>query len=98
MLFSSRLPLTALVSLCQSFRVSLAAGLSLVDVFKQQGRKGPLVARPVISRMAARLDSGDSIDDVLKDEGKHFPALFVGMVAIGEHSGNLAEIFRELEK
>jgi type II secretory pathway component PulF len=97
MWFSSRLPLTALVSLCQAFRVSLAAGLSLVDVFKQQAKKGPIVARPVIGRMAARLNEGDSIEDVLKDEGKHFPALFVGMVVVGEHSGMLAEVFRELE-
>jgi type II secretory pathway component PulF len=97
MLFSSRLPLTALVSLCQSFRVSLAAGLSLVDSFKQQAKKGPLVARPVIGRMAGRLEEGDSIEDVLKAEGKHFPPLFVGMVVVGEQTGNLAEIFRELE-
>jgi type IV pilus assembly protein PilC len=96
MLFSSRLPLTALVSLCQAFRVSLAAGLSLVDVFRQQTRKGPRVARPVIGRMAERLDRGESIDDILKDEGKHFPPLFVGMVSVGEHAGALPEIFREL--
>ena len=83
--------------MCQSFRVSLAAGLSLVDVFKQQAKKGPLVARPVISRIAARLDEGDSIEDILKVEGKHFPPLFVGMVAVGEQTGMLAEIFRELE-
>jgi type II secretory pathway component PulF len=97
MLFSSRLPLAALVSLCQAFRVSLAAGLSLVDVFRQQTRKGPLAARPVVGRIADRLDRGESIEDVLKDEGKHFPPLFVGMISVGERSGALPEVFRELE-
>src|SRR5207253_8992185 len=63
----------------------------------QQAKKGPLTARPVIGRMAASLDEGDSIEDVLKVEGKHFPPLFVGMVAVGEQTGMLAEIFRELE-
>ena len=97
MLFSSRLPLTALVSLCQAFRVSLKAGLSLVDVCRQQARRGPLTARPVTDRIATRLATGESIEDILKDEGKHFPPLFVGMVGIGERTGALAEIFRELE-
>ena len=97
MLFSSRLPLTALVSLCQAFRVSLAAGLSLVDVFRQQAKKGPLVARPVIGRISDRLNQGESIEDILKVEGKAFPPLLVGMVAVGETAGALPEVFRELE-
>jgi type II secretory pathway component PulF len=98
MLLSSRLPLTALVSLCQAFRMGLSAGLSLVDVFRQQERKGPLVARPIIGRMAGRMERGESLEDVLKDEGKHFPPMFVGMAIVGEQAGGLPEIFRELER
>src|SRR5262249_34404169 len=98
MLLSSRLPLTALVPLCQAFRMGLSAGLSLVDVFRQQERKGPLVARPVIGRMADELERGESLEDVLKIEGRHFPPMFVGMAVVGEQAGGLPEVFRELER
>ncbi len=96
MIFSSRFSTKTLVMLCQSFRVGLSAGLSLVDVFRQQARKGPFESRPVIERIAERLKSGDSLEDALKDERRYFPPLFMGIVSVGEQTGNLAEIFREL--
>jgi type IV pilus assembly protein PilC len=97
MLFSSRIPLSSLLTLCQSLRVGLSAGLPLVDVVKKQANKGPLAARPVLGRIAERLQEGESLEDVLKDEGRAFPPLFNGMVAVGEQTGNLPDVFRELE-
>src|SRR5207244_2898194 len=76
---------------------SLAAGIPLVDVCRQQARKGPLQARPVLDRMSDQLKAGDSFDDVLKHETKYFPPLFIGLASVGEQTGNLAEVFRELE-
>jgi len=98
MIFSSRFSTKTLVMLCQSFRVGLSAGLSLVDVFRQQARKGPFESRPVIDRIAVRLKAGDSLEDALKDERRYFPPLFLGIASVGEQTGNLAEIFRELEE
>ncbi len=98
MLFSSRISLKSLVTLCHAFRVGHGAGLSLVDVFKQQATRGPSDARPVISRIAERLKQGDALEDVLKTEGGAFPPLFVSMISVGEQTGNLPEIFRELER
>lgn len=98
MLFSSRFSTKTLVSLCRTFRVSLSAGLALADVFRQQASKGPLESRAVIGRIADRLRSGDNLEDVLKEEKRYFPPLFVGMAAVGEQTGNLAEVFRELEE
>src|SRR5438105_5932620 len=98
MLFSSRFSTKTLVYLCQSFRVGLSAGLSLVDVFRQQARKGPFESRAVIERIAERLKDGESLEDILKDERKHFTPLFVGMASIAEQTGNLAEVFRVLEE
>src|SRR5260370_3880177 len=96
MVFSSRFSTKTLVMLCQSFRVGLSAGLSLVDVFRQQARKGPFESRPVIERIAERLKSGDSLEDALKDERRYFPPLFLGIASVGEQTGHLAEIFHEL--
>jgi type II secretory pathway component PulF len=98
MFFSSRVPLSALVTLCQAFRVGLSAGLPLVKVVQQQARRGPFASRAVLQRIGDRLEKGDSLEDVLKDEGQAFPPLFNGMVAVGEQAGGLPEVFRELER
>jgi type IV pilus assembly protein PilC len=98
MLFSSRISLKSMVMLCQAFRVGHGAGLSLVDVFRQQATRGPSDARPAIGRICERLDKGDSLEDVLRTDGSAFPPLFVSMVSVGEQTGNLPEIFHELER
>jgi type IV pilus assembly protein PilC len=97
MFLSSQLSLATLSSLCSALRVSHGAGLSLVQAFSQQAKKGPFAARPVCTRISDRLKSGDSLEEVLRDEGKAFPPLFVSMITVGEQSGNLPEIFRSLE-
>lgn len=98
MLFSSQISLNNLVTLCQAFRVAHGAGLPLVDVFEQQGRKGPYAARPIISRVAEKLRAGDALEDALRAESGHFPPLFISMITVGEQTGNLPEIFKELER
>jgi type II secretory pathway component PulF len=98
MLFSSQISLYHMVGLCQALRVGHGAGLSLVDVFEQQGRKGPLAIRGVISEMAQRLKQGDALEDVLKSKTGVFPPLFISTVTVGEQTGNLPEVFHELER
>ncbi len=97
MLFRTQHSLTSLVAWCRSLRVMLDAGLSLQQTFAQQGSKGPVELRPVASRVAERLAQGESLEDALEPEREGFPELFLDLVAIGEQTGHLAEIFQELE-
>ncbi|MCX7701831.1 MAG: type II secretion system F family protein [Gemmataceae bacterium] len=90
--------LSNMAALCHAFRVEHNAGMTLVEIFQQQARKGPISARPLIARVAERLKEGDSLEDALKAEGEAFPPLFVSMAAVGEQTGNLPEVFHELEK
>lgn len=97
-MFSSQISLNNLVTLCHTFRVGHGAGLSLVEVFEQQGRKGPYAARPVVAKIAERLQAGEALEDVLRSHTGNFPPLFVSMVTVGEQTGNLPEVFKELER
>lgn len=97
-MFSSKVSLSNLVVLCQAFKVGHGAGLSITDVFKQQARKGPLAVRGMVGRIAERLEQGDALEDVLRTDGTAFPPLFISMVTVGEQTGNLPEIFRQLER
>jgi type IV pilus assembly protein PilC len=79
-------------------RHGLAAGLSLVDVFRQQSTRGPMSMRPTIDRIRARLEVGDSLEEALALEGERLPILFKSMASVGEQTGHMPEAFQELER
>jgi type II secretory pathway component PulF len=98
MQLTGRIPLPGLIELCRTLHHSLAAGLTLRKVFQMQARKGSGPVRLVAERISQRLERGDSLEAALKEEQKVFPPLFLSLAAVGESTGNLAEIFGELEK
>src|SRR5581483_837677 len=96
--FSRQLSLGSLMPLCRTLQHSLAAGLTLRDVFRQQAEKGPGAVRPVAQRIQAALNRGDSLEQALELEKDSFPPLFLALTQVGEETGHLPEIFRELEE
>jgi type IV pilus assembly protein PilC len=97
-MFFSRISLSTLIELCRTLRHYLAAGLTLRDVFRQQAAKGPMAVRLLAGRISGMLERGESLTDALRKEHAYFPPLFSTMAAVGEESGNLPEIFGELER
>ena len=98
MLFGSTAPLDALILWCRAIRHGLDVGLSPVKVFRQQAKSGPSALREVAGRAADRLEAGESLEQALKPDAKHFPPLFLELISVGEHSGRLPDIFAELEE
>jgi type II secretory pathway component PulF len=94
----AKIPLANLAELCRALRHSLGAGLTLRDVFRQQLERGPSSVRPVAARMRSSLDQGESLAVALEQERRAFPPLFLALASVGEETGNLPEIFGELEK
>ncbi|HYT95424.1 MAG TPA: type II secretion system F family protein, partial [Gemmataceae bacterium] len=97
-MFSSQLPLVALVELCRVLRHSLGAGIALRDVFRQQATRGSAAVRGVAQRITTHLERGESLEAALEHERAVFPSLFLAMAVVGERTGNLPEVFTELEK
>ncbi len=98
MLLSSRLPLSTVIELCRVLRHYLGAGLSLLDVFRQQASRGAQSVRPVAARIAAEMEQGRGLEDAMKRQGDAFPPLMTAMATVGEQTGMLPEVFTELEK
>ena len=92
------LPLTSLIDLCRTLRHSLGAGLTPQRVFRQQAAGGPAGVRPLAARISAMLERGDSVSAAVKEQAGAFPPLFLSLVEVGEETGQLPEIFGELEK
>lgn len=97
MLFSRQLSLSVLAGLCRVLRHNLGAGLSLADVFTQQGQRGPASLRPVAARLGLALKSGTNLGAALEQEKDSFPPLFLALASVGEETGHTAEIFGEME-
>jgi type II secretory pathway component PulF len=98
MLFSKQLSAANLIELCRALHHNLAAGLRLLDVFRQQSKRGPAAVRPVAERIAAQLGKGKSLETALKGEKTAFPPIFIDLALVAENTGHLAEIFGELEE
>lgn len=97
-MFSSRLPLSTLQDLSRSLRHYLGAGLTLVDAFDQQHRRGPMPLRGVAGAIVDELRNGSSLENALKLQAQFFPPMFLSMAIVGERSGMLPEVFGELER
>jgi type IV pilus assembly protein PilC len=97
-MFSSRLPLKVLIPWCRALRHGVDIGLPLPRIFRQQSNSGPASARDLAKSLADRLEQGESLRDAIKPDQHRFPLLFTEMVALGERSGRLTEIFETLEQ
>jgi type IV pilus assembly protein PilC len=88
----------ALAIWCRAVRHGHGAGLTLVRVFEMQARSGPAALRESATRIAEHLKSGNSLEDALHAEGPRLPELFVSLAIVGERSGNIPEVFGQLEE
>jgi type II secretory pathway component PulF len=98
MIISRRLALADLIELSRVMRHYLGAGLSLLDVFRQQAKRGPLRIRATAGRIAQQLEAGGDLEAALASERDVFPPLMLALASVGEHSGMLPEVFGDLEK
>lgn len=98
MRFSRQLPVSSLIDLSRALRHNLGAGLSLLNVFRQQSNRGALAVRPIARRITDALTTGDDLETALEHEKAFFPPIFLTMAQVGEQTGTLPEVFAELEK
>src|SRR5262245_11942121 len=90
---AGRVSLASLIELCRAVRHGVGAGLSVVEVFKMQARRGPRDLRDVAGRMAASMEAGNSLRKALQQEERAFPPLFLSLARVGEESGLVPEVF-----
>ncbi len=75
----------------------LSAGLTLAQAMKHQAKSGPAAIRPVAQRMAQRMEQGEDLQAILKEEADYFPPLYRAIGSVAEETGTLPEALRELE-
>jgi type IV pilus assembly protein PilC len=90
-------PMIQRILFTQHLGIMLDSGLSLgkaLRVLSQQA--GKKYFSEVIIGLQKKVEQGTSFADALKNYPKVFPPVYVNMVKLGETSGNLSKVLREL--
>jgi type IV pilus assembly protein PilC len=98
MLFTRELPLASIIRLCQILRHSLGAGVNVVTIFHQLGKRGPRPLRASARRVEEVLSKGHKLTTALEREGDAYPSLMLALVSVGEETGHVPEICGQLER
>ncbi len=94
-----RLPLNVLVQLTRQVAMLLRAGSGIVPSYlaSQRQLKNPKHAA-IISELVADLEEGATLTDALRKHPRSFGPAYCAVVAAGEASGKLSEMFERLAR
>jgi type II secretory pathway component PulF len=96
-LFSPRISTKSLATLCRRWATALIAG---IDIRSHVARDAEMArgsaARRVMESISQCVRRGQSLTDALAQTDDYFPQLFREMIEVGEQSGHLGEVFRQL--
>ena len=95
-LLERRISLKALADLCYRMTTSLGAGVDVRKSWDREARNSRGRARAAYLHISDAINEGSSVSAAVRGTGTFFPTLFREMVTVGEESGHLAEIFRQL--
>ena len=95
-LFEPRIGLKPLAALCRRLSVSLGAGVDVRRVLTREAQNARGSNRGRFGKLRDDVARGTAISDALAKTGGYFPALFRELVQVGESSGHLPEVLRQL--
>jgi type IV pilus assembly protein PilC len=96
-MFDPRSSHQELSQLCRRLGTALGAGVDIRRVWEREGQgHGSNILRARMLRISDELIRGKSLTEALKVTGSYFPPLLHEMVAVGEQTGNLAEVLLSL--
>jgi type IV pilus assembly protein PilC len=96
MLFSSRVPLKPLAEFLRRLGMSLETGIDIRRALESEARRTPDPLRQRVEKLRNMVDGGSSLTAAMNATGKFFPALVRELVGVGEQTGHLPEVLKEL--
>jgi type IV pilus assembly protein PilC len=87
---------TQLARLCNRVGTSLRAGIDARTVFQREAQRGGGKQRDVMDRIARAINSGETVTSAMSSVNGYFPPLLCEMVAVGEKTGKVDEVFLQL--
>lgn len=99
MLRNPQISWQALESLCRSMGRMLEAGVDIRKSIRTSGKQSSDNRLPrELEQISQRIASGRTLAEAFQMSEPFFPPLFIDLVNVGEHTGNLPEVFHSLAK
>jgi len=96
MLGESRISTKDLAALNRRLGTALGAGVDVRNVWTRESKNAHGAARRVYGDVRDAVSRGSSVSEALDRTGRYFPEMFRELVRVGEESGQLPEVFRQL--
>ena len=91
-----RMPDTVLADLLGRLAIALAAGIDIRRAWHSEAERVPSVWRPAMRRVAEGIHAGGEFAAALDAAGDVFPPLVRGMIRVGERTGHLPAVLRDM--
>ena len=85
-----------IITLCGQMATLIESGIALLAALELLGRQARTRLRRVLEDIAEAIKQGASFSDALREHPQVFPPIFSRMIAIGERTGNLEMVLRQL--
>jgi type II secretory pathway component PulF len=95
-MFSPQIGTGPLVGLCRRLSTSLEAGIDARTVWKREAERANGFLKSRLLDISDAVNQGHSLTDALAPTRDYFPTIFREMVAVGEQTGHLDEVFAQL--
>ncbi len=96
MFFSSRISTKHLAEFLRRLGLSLESGIDIRKALESEARRSPAAVRERIEVIGAAVNSGTSLTEAVRQTGEFFPPLTRELLAVGEQTGHLPEVLRQL--
>jgi type II secretory pathway component PulF len=94
--FSSRISTKQLAAYCRRMATSLGAGVDIRRTTAREADMASGLAKQRLEIVRDAVNRGDSLASAIKSTGEFFPVLLRQLVAVGEQTGQTAEVFKQL--
>jgi len=96
MLGEPQIGLKPLAALCRRLATSLSAAVDVRTIWAREASSAHGAGRRHFFEVSQEISQGAAISDSLKRTGNYFPEFFRELVQVGEQTGHLPEVFRQL--
>jgi type IV pilus assembly protein PilC len=96
MLGEPRIGLRPLAALCRRLSIALGAGVDVRTVWSREAHSAKGLGRRRLGQVRDGVAAGRTISDSLAETGEYFPKFFRELMKVGEQTGHLPEVCRQL--
>ncbi len=98
MLFAPRVPTKQLAEFLRRLSMSLEVGIDIRKALTSEAARCTGRLRAHTLEMSDAINGGASLSAAINDTGEFFPSLVRQLVAVGEQTGNLPEVLKQLSE